>query len=299
MNQSAWPLLGWMTETSPKSVQAVLHGAKLALQNISDTARLDAEVFLARLLKVDKAWLYAHPEAHLTPAVLSKFQQGLTQLSLGTPLPYVLGSWEFFGLHFSVNSAVLIPRPETELLVEHALSWVRKQHKAIKMVDIGTGSGIIPITILANTKNVSAVAVDISLEAVAVARENCARHKLETRMEVLEGDLLSQLTGSYDLITANLPYIPSQDLNELSVAQHEPRLALDGGPDGLDLIRRLLSQSTSHLLPGGLILLEIDMLQGESVAALGKSHFPTATIEVVQDLSGRDRLVAIALAKGY
>lgn len=270
----------------------------------SDTPNLDAQVLLAHVLGKPRAWLLAHPEMTLTPREERALEKALRQLESGIPLPYVLGRWQFFGLEFILRPEVLIPRPETELLVERALSWLRQsrvESRELRAVDVGTGSGCIAIALAANVPDVHIIATDISPIAIDVARQNAKKLGVADRIEFFCCDLFpSQPTfdlrlSTFDLIVANLPYIPTETLRGLRVYGREPTLALDGGADGLDIIRRLLDLAPRHLAPGGLILLEIEASQGLSVLSLAYDAFAEAKISLHQDLAGKDRLVQIQL----
>ncbi len=267
-----------------------------------ETSALDAQVLLAHVMGQERTWLLAHPEASPTPGQQAVLETAIRQLQDGTPLPYVLGHWEFFGLDFELTRDVLIPRPETELLVETALNWIRTHpQSADRFMDIGTGSGCIAVSLAVHVPRAEIVATDISPAALAVARRNAERHGVDGRISFIECDLLpdsglttlTSLTSTTDLITANLPYIPSGALKELAVYGHEPALALDGGIDGLDLIRRLLADLEDKMTPERLILLEIESDHGRAARALSEAAFPGANVEIKKDLAGHDRLVVI------
>ena len=268
----------------------------------------ETRLLLAHVLGQSREWVIAHPEAELTDEQHKRFSVLVEQAVNGTPLPYLLGEWEFFGLDFIVTPDVLIPRPETELLVERAIKNPKSQAQPAKstrnpkipILDIGTGSGIIAVTLAVKLPNAEIVATDISPAALAVAKTNAERHRVTDRIAFLEIDLLSGLITNYQLrltqyalICANLPYIPTADLASLAVARHEPRLALDGGPDGLTYIRRLLADAPHAIAPGGTILLEVEYRQGEAVKALAREVFPEARVEIHKDLAGLDRMVEI------
>jgi len=257
----------------------------------------------------------AHPEVILSTEQLSELEAGARRLEAGEPLPYLLGHWEFFGLDFIVTPAVLIPRPETELMVEQALSWLHTRFgtggaSACRAVDVGCGSGCVAIALAANTPGLQVTAVDLSTQALEVARQNVERHGLAGRVTLAQADLLPQQPPIFDLICANLPYIPTGKLNDLPVACWEPRSALDGGPDGLALIRRLLQQVVSRLAEhspapifgaaGGLLLLEIESSQGAAAGLLARQAFSLwearggeVQVDVLADLAGLDRLVRV------
>ncbi|NPA93634.1 MAG: peptide chain release factor N(5)-glutamine methyltransferase [Chloroflexi bacterium] len=276
------------------TVAQALAQAQAALRPHSETAALDAQTLLAAIMHRDRAWLLAHPQARLTPRQHRRLQRACARLAQGVPLPYVLGRWAFYGRDFALTPAVLIPRPETETLVELALAWLKANPTRRWAADVGTGSGILAVTLAAEIPNLHVTATDISTDALGLARLNAQRHQVAERIVFLETDLLNAPRGPFDLIVANLPYIPSEQLNTLAVARYEPRQALDGGQDGLDLIRRLLAQAKVRLAPQGLLLLEIASDQGEPAKALAEAAFPQATITLHHDLAGLPRVVAIA-----
>jgi release factor glutamine methyltransferase len=267
-----------------------------ASQLPGETARLDAQVLLAHISGHNRAWLLSHPEASLTKEQEEALQAAIQKLKDGTPLPYVLGHWEFFGLDFAITPDVLIPRPETELLIETALGYARTHPGSVqRILDVGTGSGIIPITLASHIPHSRLVATDISSAAIKIARENAVQHGVEDRIQFIQADLLPNdiQTGSFEMVCANLPYIPSETLKGLSINGREPSLALDGGPDGLDVIRKLLSTLPNKITGVRLILLEIEESQGSAARGLAEAAFPGAVIHVKKDLSGNDRLVTI------
>lgn len=277
------------------TVTEALQESVSALATVSETARLDSEVWLARVLGAERTWLLAHGEHPLSEQHHADWQTGLQRLAGGEPLPYLLGEWDFYGLTFHVTPAVLIPRPETELLVEEAIAWLRVHTQRRAAADVGTGSGIIPIAIAANVADVHFHAVDISPDALAVAQANVRKHGLSERVTLREGNLLAGVTQPLDLITANLPYIPSARVPGLAVAAWEPLLALDGGGDGLELIRILVEQAGRLLKAGGLFLEEIDPELEEPAQALALAQWPRAKVEVLPDLTGRPRLLRVEL----
>ena len=282
-----------MNKPNTETVKAALAKAKQRLVGVSDSSGLDVQVLLAHILCQKRAWLLAHPEEPLNQKQHKEFKDGLTCLEKGEPLPYLLGEWEFYGLSFSVTPDVLIPRPETEILVETAINWLKTEDKKLAIVDVGTGSGIIPICIASHHSDVFISAIDISGGALKIAKKNASRHGVSDRIDFLQNNLLSDMETKFDLITANLPYIPTETLKDLAVHKFEPRLALDGGDDGLVLIQRLLEHAPQRLNPGGLILLEIEYRQGEVVKEMAFVAFPNAQITVQPDLAGHDRFVLI------
>ncbi len=281
---------------------------------------LEGQVLLAHVTGRSRSWVLAHPEASLTPEQEKALETAVRQLQAGIPLPYILGHWEFFGLDFDVSPDVLIPRPETELLIETALAWAQTHPPlgpCYRFLDIGTGSGIIPVTLAVHVPSAEITATDISPAALAIARQNAQKHRVEGRIRFMQADLLenslfdnsntrlsnieysnieSSNPRTFDLLTANLPYIPTETLKTLEIFGREPTLALDGGPDGLQLIRRLLAEITARKVAARLILLEIENRQGPAVKALARQHFPAADIEIKKDLAGQDRLAVILLS---
>ena len=251
-------------------------------------------MLLAHSLHVPHSWLHAHPEMPLNRAQHRHYLDYLKQRATGQPLPYLLGRWEFFGLKFSVDARALIPRPETELMIEEAIA-VSQRHVAgseFTVADVGAGCGIIAVTLALRLTPARITASDISHAALCLTRENAHRHGVSASVHVVQADLLAGL-GRFNLICANLPYVSSEELNTLAVAQHEPKLALDGGHDGLRVIDRLLSSARRHLRPGGSLLLEIGTGQGPKALQLGRARLPWAKCCVLPDLSGRARLLRI------
>jgi release factor glutamine methyltransferase len=270
--------------------------ARAQLSGVSDSAGLDAQLLLLHVLGIDRAALIAHPERALSPAQADAYRQLVERRAEGKPLPYLIGRWPFFDVELIVTPAVLIPRPETEHLVEAALTWIKKQAGPgpLRLTDVGTGSGAIIISLLKHLPGAAGWAIDCSSAALEVARQNAARYDLDHQIEFIQGDLLSPLVDRgrrADLIAANLPYVSHDDLK--AIAHHEPRLALDGGPDGLDLIRRLLDQAPTVLARPGLLLLEIGAGQGERVCALAQRAFPAARVQLMADYAGHDRVVLV------
>ena len=264
----------------------------------TETSLLDAQVLLAQAAGQTRAWVLAHPEAELSPAQLDWLEHALHRLEAGEPLPYVLGKWEFFGLAFAVTPAVLIPRPETELLVEQALGWARQRQAQgggrLRIADVGTGSGCIAVSLALSLPQTTITAIDLSWQALRVAQHNAQAHGVAQHLHLAQADLLSSFTEhSFDLVCANLPYVPTDRLRDLPIFGKEPTLALDGGADGLVLIRRLLQQAQACLAPGGLLLAEIEVSLGEAALALAQAELDSARAAVLQDYTGRDRLLRV------
>lgn len=209
----------------------------------------------------------------------------------GVPLPYILGHWDFFGRTFSLTPEVLIPRPETELLVERAIDHARQIPNPL-VADVGTGSGAIAVSLAAELPHAKIIAMDISRAAVELARKNAYQHA-QTRIDFIQSDLMASFQAKFDLICANLPYIPTQTLQSLPVADWEPQLALDGGESGLDLIQRLLMQAGALLSSSGVILLETEASLGQATLNATSNAFPTDQCQLIKDLAGHDRIVEI------
>jgi release factor glutamine methyltransferase len=260
-----------------------------------ETPRLDAELLLAYALDVNRAALFTWPERRLTPKELTRFRDLVARRAAREPLAYIVGRREFYGLDFAVDRRALIPRPETELLVEHTLRLAEDMPGALRTADVGAGSGAIVVTLAVYLRRASLYALDDSPGALALTAENAQCHGVASRVHCLQSDLLASLPVPVDMITANLPYVTTEEWQHLApeIREHEPRAALDGGADGLDLIRRLLATAHPHLRPGGAILLEIGASQGAAVTALAREHFPQAEIRLIQDYAGLDRLLVI------
>ncbi len=261
-----------------------------------DEAALEADLLLAACLEVDRAFLPAHGDAVLTPAQERRLHDWIERRFRREPLAYITGRRWFYGLEFIVTPAVLIPRPETELLVEQALAWLQTRQMTAAVVDVGTGSGAVAVALACHTPpTVRIEAGDISAAALAVARRNARRHGVADRITWFWGDLLEPLTTTVDLILANLPYVALGERDRLmpEVRDFEPPEALFAGADGLNLIGRLLAQAPSRLKPGGALFLEIGYGQGEAVLALARAAFPHARLTLHPDLAGIERVVQI------
>jgi release factor glutamine methyltransferase len=280
-------------------LQAALRQAIQTLQNAEvDEARLDAELLLAHTLDLNRAAVLAQPDRPLTPKELTRFRDLVARRVTREPLPYITGHREFFDLDFVVDARVLIPRPETELLIEHALRIARPLSRPLEIADVGAGSGAIAVTLAVHLPHATVYALDSSAGALAVTAENARRCNVASRVWCQQGDLLAPLPGPVDLIAANLPYVATGEWQELlpEVRDYEPRAALDGGPDGLDAIRHLLATASPCLHRGGTLLLEIGASQGAAVTILARRSFPTADVQLHCDYAGLDRLVIAQLS---
>lgn len=252
-------------------------------------------LLISVVLGKPKTWVLAHPEYEVDSETSLLIYNFKCRILKKEPLPYILRRQEFFGLHFHVSPAVLIPRPETELLVENAIQWLNVHPTAVNVVDVGTGSGCIAIVLAKTFPRLRISAVDISGEVLEIARMNALQNGVTDQINFIHSDLLANVSGKFDLITANLPYIPSQKLDTVNSLDYEPLLALDGGKDGLELIRKLLLQAPAHINQTGLILLEIEESIGEISIQAAKKIFPSADITLHKDLAVKDRLISISL----
>ncbi len=265
----------------------------LAANSIEDPS-LESELLIRHVLNIDDVRLYLQLECELIPEEEKEFWHLIERRFKREPTAYIVGHREFYGFDFCVDPNVLIPRPESELLVEKALKLAQK-HVLVTIAEVGTGSGAIAISLALNLPQAKIYATDISAAALKVALLNCHKHGVVNRVSLLFGDMLAPLPEPVDLIVANLPYVRTAELLQISALTFEPSLALNGGPDGLEKIRRLCAQISGKLRPSGYLLLEIGQGQEGAVTAFLKSLFPSAKIEVTADLSGIDRVVSLAL----
>ena len=254
-----------------------------------DSARLEAELLLAETLDLDRVGLYVNFERPLNADELTAFRERVRRRALREPVQYILGETEFWSLMFNVNPAVLVPRADTEVLVEEALARIEG---SARILDVGTGSGAIAIALAHEKPEIQVTALDCSEPALEVARDNARRNGVAERVTCLVGDLASLPPGPFAMVVSNPPYIPSGDWQKLmpEVRDHEPRLALDGGDDGLEAYRQLVMQAGQVLMPGGWLLVEVGINQATDVSALFKA---AGLVEIGQrdDYSGIARVV--------
>ena len=254
---------------------------------------LDAEILVAHVLKSSRERLHSHPDRQLTVAQRAQLRRMTNRRAARVPVPYLVGEREFYGHMLRVTPAVLIPRPSSELLVELAIDWLQTHPAARRVIDLGTGSGAVAISVAKAVPQVRIEARDVSARALRVADENIAHYRLRRRITTVKADLLRRATPA-DVILANLPYIP-EALRRIrpKELEYEPALALDGGKDGLSLIRAALVQAPAALKPGGLVLFECDPAQTRRIVRLAQGHWPSAEVTVHKDLAGLDRVVRI------
>lgn len=302
MTTQTHSLLPHSQNTLGSTVAACLRRASRRLAACTENPQLEAGLLLADVLDCDRTGLFAHPEQHLASSQAERFENLVERRSEGEPLPYLIGQAEFLDHSFAVDEHVLIPRPETEMLVELALKDLAAMRSAAsptygspRVVDVGTGSGCIAISLALHVPDIQIFAVDISPDALLVAQKNALRHGVAPKITFFCSDLLDAVPQPVDLIIANPPYIARSEWADLprEVRLHEPRLALDGGADGLRVVARLLEQARLWLRSGGSLLIEIGATQGRDAQLLARHVFPNAHIALLTDLAGRDRVLRI------
>ena len=282
------------------TVQAVLDWttAHLAGHN-SHSPRLDAEILLAQARDCHRIELYTQYDQELTGQQRAVMRDLVKRRTAFEPVAYLVGHREFFGINFAVNADTLIPRPDTETLVAELLDLARELPGPHSILDIGTGSGCIAITIAAQLPAAQLTAIDISPAALAVAQTNARTHEVSERIAFLCGDLFEPLDAAarFEFIACNPPYVTTAELDQLApdIRDHEPRTALDGGPDGLDVIRRLVVAAPDHLAPGGNLLCEISPEQADTVGQLLAQQPAFGAPRIVEDLAGHARVVVASI----
>lgn len=263
-------------------------------QHGSESPRLDAEILLAHARGCQRIQLYTQYDAPLEPDERATMRDLVRRRATLEPVAYLVGFREFFGLDFEVEPGVLIPRPDTETLVMTALE-VANQHPSPRVLDVCTGTACVPVAIAANCAAASLTAIELDDHVHGIAQRNIEKHELTDRITLLQGDLFSPLAVdvSFDVITANPPYVTDEEMNTLQpdVRLHEPELALRGGADGLNIVRRLIPEAVGHLNDGGALLLEIGEQQGDAVVQLFAASNEYEPAEIVKDLEGRSRVV--------
>jgi len=275
-------------------LKAALSRARgILAQNAIEDAPLEAELLLRHVLKINRTRLYLDLEQELSPEDEKTFGHLVERRLIGEPTAYITSRREFYGLEFYVNPHTLIPRPESELLVETALRLAQSQPIST-IADIGTGCGAIAVSLALELPRTRIYATDISAAALEVATINCQRHNVTDRIRLIQGDMLEPVPEPIDLIVANLPYVKE---SELTPENFEPLLALDGGAEGTESIDKLCRQAKSKLADGGSMLLEIGQGQGETITGLLKSLFPDGVVEVFRDFSGIERVISLSLCR--
>ncbi|HVA37101.1 MAG TPA: peptide chain release factor N(5)-glutamine methyltransferase [Candidatus Dormibacteraeota bacterium] len=281
------------------TVAEAIARASERLRRRSDTPLLDAQLLMARVLERDRPWLIAHGDSPLPPEEHAQFERVLVRREEGVPVAYLIESAGFYGREFRVREGVLVPRPETEHLIERALAEIDRlaeRGRRANVLDVGTGSGAIAVTVACERPDVRVVATDRSSAAVSAARANAERHGVAERVLVLHGELHEPALpyAPFDVVLGNLPYVPTADLpRRPEPAAYEPRLALDGGSDGLDVYRWLVPALPAILSAGGVVLMEAAPPTIEGLAGLARASFPDAAVEIVTDYGGRARVVCV------
>jgi len=260
----------------------------------SPSPRLDAEVMLMRLLRMDRLQLSMQPERELTGEEVAGFTRWVERRNLGEPVAYIVGDKEFWSLRFEVGREVLIPRPETECLIEEVLRFYRPPGEGLRILEIGTGSGAIGVVLARELPAARVAATDISPGALAVARRNALSHGVADRMEYFQGDLFTAVSGDWDIICSNPPYIPEVEYNLLpaGIRNYEPPEALIAGPDGVAFHRRIIREGLNRLKESGRIFLEIGEGQRDQVAALFRDDGGYDDISFRKDYGGVDRVAS-------
>ena len=282
--------------------EALRHSSEILTENRISEARRDAALLLGFVLNKNRAFLIANDDYNLSEAEFQRFARLIKRRAAGEPVQYLTGKQEFYGLDFEVNENVLIPRPETEILVEAAINVLREKENP-RFCDVGTGSGCIPVSILKNIANATAVAIDVSHEALTTARRNAEKHGVSDRIEFLESDVFeifknpkSEIRNPqlFDVIVSNPPYIPNKDLPGLprEVREYEPHVALFGGDIGTEIVGRLLKEAHRYLIEDGYLMFEIGFTQGEAVQAMIDSKVWDLR-EILDDLQGIPRIVVL------
>lgn len=277
------------------TIAEALHRGAARLSSL--TARLDAEVLMRHVLGLSRVELYHRLFDTLAEPDAANYSRLIDRLAAGEPLQYLIGHIEFYGLDFYVNSSALIPRPETELLVEKTIALVRqianRDPRPVTIGDIGCGSGAIAVTLAKHLPEATTLALDISPDALDLARRNAARHTV-TNIEFIQSDLLEALAGRHlDIICANLPYVPT---SEAESNRFEPQLALDGGTDGLDVIRRLVKQIAARDGKPEWVLLEFGTGQSAAVKTILDRELPCSQTEIIRDLIPLERVSVTRLS---
>lgn len=278
----------------PTVASCIVDGtARLSTGPHAERARMDAELLLMRVLDRNKAWLMTHGNDDVAEELCGRFAELLGRRYRGEPIQHITGECEFYGLPFKVTRDVLVPRPDTEHLVEKVIAFAQGFERP-RVLDVGTGSGAIAVALAHTLTAPEITATDLSASALAVARENAERNNVAAQIRFLQGDLLTPVVGEpFDIVASNPPYVPNSDraLIAVEVREYEPALALFGGEDGLDIYRRLIPAAHAALVPGGFIALEIGFTQAEAIERLLASH-QFRNIAFTPDLQGIPRVAS-------
>ena len=273
----------WITKTA----RAIKHETSFPL--------LEIHAIVSHILGQSREWIITHQETVLNDDQLLALDAAIIRLMNDEPLAYITGRRSFFGLEYYVDKRVLVPRPETELLVEQAIGWLKDHPGQRSVIDVGTGSGIIAISVAREIPDALVTAVDVSNDALDVAAINVKKHGVQDRISLKKSDLLADVDEVFDLVVANLPYIPSGAQEITTALKHEPRLALDGGENGLRCISKLISQCVEKITSNGCAFLEIQYNHGIAVMEMAARQFPRALISLHRDLASNPRVIKIQL----
>lgn len=284
-------------ETADTMADVIRRAAARLAEARCATPRLDAELLLMEVLGWSRERLYRSPDARLDASGTERFETLVARRERGEPVAYLTGKREFWSLEFTVTADVLIPRPETEHLVEAVVDFLASRAGPQRVLDLGTGSGAIAVSVARECTRAEVWATDVSAAALRVARENARRHGVGHGIRWLQGDLFAPLQGlaeTFDALVCNPPYIPSREMARLpgDVGEWEPALALDGGVDGMDFYRRIVREGPPRLQEGGLLAVEIGADLGERVSELFRAHEQLRRVRVLRDHAGRPRVVA-------
>ncbi len=286
-----------MSEVEPTILWALSWGSRQLTERGVESPRVNAELLLRKALKIDQVDLYLYPDRALTQHQIASYKSLINRRMKGEPIQYILGRREFWSLELRVTPEVLIPRPETELLVEEALKIFKDERGLVlRFMEVGTGSGAIAIALAKELKRCCILAEDISWRAILLAKENARNHGVSGNIRFLVGDLYSPLKEGkpqFDLILSNPPYIPSSTIGTLAkeIVEFEPRIALDGGPDGLKFFREIVVGAGSFLKDGGWLMLEIGEGQGEAVDEMIRNTLFFESPCIIKDHAGVDRVI--------
>ena len=280
--------------------EALQSATQTLLRKGIDDASAEAEILLGHVLGMSKTQLYTEPEKVLTSTEISQLWSLIQRRLNHEPTAYILGHCEFYGIDLVLDCHTFIPRPETELLVEQAVELAQRifrPGKGITIADIGTGCGAIAVCLALALPQAEIYATDVSAPALHVAEMNCRRHAVNRQVKLLQGNSLEPLSQPVDMIVANLPYIKDCEIADLDaeIIDFEPTAALAGGLEGLDIMQKVLEQMPGKLNYGGCFLLEIGQGQGRQATSLINNHFQQASIELISDLSGIERVVKVEL----
>ncbi len=281
-------------------IATLIHDAaeQLAAADIAD-GRLEAELLLAHALTTDRAHVLARLNDKIEDDAIARFSSMLVRRISREPLAYIIGRREFYGIEIACARGALIPRPETEMLVKLALDELRTRGGALRIADVGTGSGAVAIAVAVNAPNARVTAIEVSDDALAIARSNIARNGMDSRIELRNGNLLEG-TGVFDVIVANLPYVSAADWQTLQpeIRDHEPREALVGGVEGTEVIEQLLRDTHAHIASGGMLAVEMGATQGVRLLTVARARFPDAEVCVMKDVARLDRVLVVRTRGG-